>query len=218
MSLAWLLLLFMTTTPTNLERRLSVDLQAQLPPGVTLQSLRVTSSAKTLPPPRQLHDVRLASPVRQGRAHLQLSYQDDQGRVLARWVKVQIDQCAQVWVAARDLKTGQVVASQDMLRQERCSLDSDQVVAKAKLAIGGTLRRAVRKGAVLSPTQIIPRPAVQRGETVALVWRRGGVEIRGEAKALDNAALGQRLRLQRAGHQRPLRAVLIAPGLAELSP
>lgn len=73
------------------------------------------------------------------------------------------------------------------------------------------LRRPLDAGAALARDALEPAPVVRRGQTVTLVSRAGGIDVRASGEALADAAPGQRVRI------RNLASLKIVDGLADES-
>ncbi|HRP11876.1 MAG TPA: flagella basal body P-ring formation protein FlgA [Terricaulis sp.] len=56
--------------------------------------------------------------------------------------------------------------------------------------------------------------AVRRGEMVSTVFLHGGLQMTMRARALEDAAVGQSVRLQNTSSNRPIDAIVTAPGMA----
>lgn len=56
--------------------------------------------------------------------------------------------------------------------------------------------------------------AVRRGDMVSLVFLSGGIQIEMRARADEDAAVGQSVRLTNTASNRPIEAIVTAPGMA----
>jgi flagella basal body P-ring formation protein FlgA len=71
---------------------------------------------------------------------------------------------------------------------------------------------------VLLAHQARPRPAVQRGEAVELRSVDAGIELRAQAVALHDAAVGNPVRVRLASAGKLLNARVISAGVVEYRP
>lgn len=69
--------------------------------------------------------------------------------------------------------------------------------------------RRLPAGRPLTARDLVEPRLVRRGETVTVIWRAPGLELTGLARALEDAALGQSVRLVNVDSNRPLRGVVI---------
>jgi len=56
--------------------------------------------------------------------------------------------------------------------------------------------------------------AVRRGEMVSIVYLSAGLQLSMRARALEDAAVGQSVRLENTSSSRPIDAIVTAPGMA----
>ncbi len=214
--------LLLTSSPgsdPSLAARSHSALLQVLPAGVELQVKQVHVQGTQLPGAELRRVEVLAAPLR-GHARLRLSYLGRQGRLRTRWARADVRLCGTIWVASKDLRAGATLATGDLLQQRRCDIDAEQLLEAMTALQGARLRRGLRVGESLRKGDLRPAPLVQRGEIVRLIWQQAGIEISGEAEALDAAMQGQSLRLRRHGgeHYRGkiLRGVAIAPATVEI--
>ncbi len=102
-----------------------------------------------------------------------------------------------VWVAARDLPRGALLAEEDVRveRRESRRTPSDASRADSDAIVGMQLRRSVREGRVLRDRWLEPASTVKRGQVVRLVVRSGGLQILGKGRAVSDGAVGERIRV-----------------------
>lgn len=122
-----------------------------------------------------------------------------------------------------------VVVSQAVARGER--LGADRVVLQTRdvatlpfgyfagldEVAGLEARRSLHAGAVLTPHDAQLPQLVRRGQSVTVVGRSGGIEVRAEGTAMGNAAQGERVRVRNAGSRRVVEGVVTADGVVEVS-
>ncbi len=86
----------------------------------------------------------------------------------------------------------------------------------ARELVGGTLRRDVIAGAVVTQQSATLPPAVRAGETVSAVAAVGSVQVTAELTALDNGVEGSVVRVVNRESKRELRARVIRTGVVEV--
>jgi flagellar basal body P-ring formation protein FlgA len=70
---------------------------------------------------------------------------------------------------------------------------------------------------VLTPNDAQPQRLVRRGETVTVVSRSGGIEVRAGGTALTDGARGERIRVRNDSSRRIVEGVVTAAGRIEVT-
>jgi flagella basal body P-ring formation protein FlgA len=117
-------------------------------------------------------------------------------------------------VAARDLERDRVLAPADIAMAEVVQWGGAEAVTSA-VGEGWVTRRQVRAGEPLREPAVAPPLAVRSGELVQAVWRRPGVELTVQARALGSAGVGERV-MVRAESGRRLEGTALGMGLVEI--
>jgi len=81
------------------------------------------------------------------------------------------------------------------------------VLSNPEAAVGRVARRALTAGSLLSATDLVAQRVIRRGDSVALVARRGGVEVRMAGKALGDAGEGERVSVENLSSRRVMQGV-----------
>jgi flagellar basal body P-ring formation protein FlgA len=110
--------------------------------------------------------------------------------------------------AARDLPRGHTLTAEDIGRAEGARRGTD---GEAAVGPGWVTRRGIREGEPLREPAVAPPPVVRAGETVEVIWRQGGMELRARGTALGSAVAGQRVAV-RLDTRRRLEGTAAAPG------
>jgi flagella basal body P-ring formation protein FlgA len=117
-----------------------------------------------------------------------------------RWavmVPVTVETEVSVLVASRALPRGARPGLTDVQVVQRTLPGSaDTYISNLEMLEGFHLSRPVAAGTALSRDLLAADPVVRRGESVTLVARQGGMEIRAPGRALADAAAGERIRVQ----------------------
>ena len=102
-----------------------------------------------------------------------------------------------VAVAARAIVAGSVLTAND-LRVEQHDMTElpPGFLDDPAIAVGRTAARPISGGTILSNQQLVASKAVQRGQTVTLVADGGGMSVRMAGRALGDAMVNQRVRVQ----------------------
>lgn len=129
------------------------------------------------------------------------------------FVPVRLRRSQPVLVLARGVAAGETIAA-DMLTRE--SRDARRIagaaVADAADAIGQVARRTLVAGSVLTAGDLAAPRVVRRGDTVALVSRQGGVEVRMAGRALGDAGARERVSVENLSSRRVVQGVVAADG------
>mgnify|MGYP003575435396 FL=1 len=119
------------------------------------------------------------------------------------FVPVKVRRSQDVLVLTRGIQAGQPVTS-DALRVE--ARDAGRIAGAAlsspEEATGRVARRTLLAGAVLGAGDLAAPRTVRRGDTVALVSRRGGVEVRVAGRALGDAGEDERVSVENLSSRR----------------
>jgi flagella basal body P-ring formation protein FlgA len=113
------------------------------------------------------------------------------------YVPVRIVGTTSVAVAAHAIIAGSVLTAND-LRVEQHDITElpPGYLDDPAIAVGRTAARPISGGAILNNQQLVASKAVQRGQTVTLVADAGGMSVRMAGRALGDAMVNQRVRVQ----------------------
>ena len=113
------------------------------------------------------------------------------------YVPVRLVGTSPVTIAARAIVTGSVLTDKDVRVEER---DIPELppgyLDDPTVAIGLTAARPISSGAVITNQILVGAKAVQRGQTVTLVADSGAMSIRMEGRALSDALVNQRVKVE----------------------
>lgn len=82
---------------------------------------------------------------------------------------------------------------------------------------GYRLRQRLPAGHVIRPVDVARAGTILRGQSVDVVYRFGAITIRTRGRALEQASVGQALRLAVAGSREPVHGVAAAPGTVDVT-
>lgn len=113
------------------------------------------------------------------------------------YVPVRIVGTSPVTIAAHAIVAGEVLTANDVRSEQR---DISQLPAgymdDPAVAVGLTASRPISSGAVITNQLLLGAKAVQRGQTVTLQADAGGVSISMEGRALSDAMVNQRVKVE----------------------
>lgn len=106
------------------------------------------------------------------------------------------------WVAARPIKANETLSAADIETREGSlqRLPRDVILAteitREQLLAQWSLRRSVSAGEALTETLLNKANVVSYGDNITVVYRGQGFQIEQQAKALEQAAIGEIIRVQ----------------------
>ena len=128
------------------------------------------------------------------------------------FVPVRVRRSQTVLVLSRSIAPGETITADAFVPETR---DASRIVGAAVAdpaqAVGRVARRMLSAGAVLSATDLVAQRLIRRGDNVALVSRRGGVEVRVVGKALGDAGESERVTVENLSSRRVVQGV-VGPG------
>jgi flagella basal body P-ring formation protein FlgA len=128
------------------------------------------------------------------------------------FVPVRVRRSQTVLVLNRGIAPGQVVTADAFVAEIR---DGGRIAAGALTdpaqAVGQVARRMLTAGSVLGANDLVAPRLIRRGDNVALVSRRGGVEVRVAGKALADAGENERVTVENLSSRRVVQGV-VGPG------
>lgn len=129
------------------------------------------------------------------------------------FVPVTVRREQDVLVLTRGVGAGEVLAAADIgsVRRDTARI-AGAVLSDTQSAIGRVARRAMGAGTLLSAGDLVSPRIIRRGDSVALVSRRGGVEVRVAGKALADAGEADRVPVENLSSRRVVQGVATASG------
>ena len=128
------------------------------------------------------------------------------------FVPVRVRRSQTVLVLIRGIAPGETITADAFVPETR---DASRIVGAAVAdpaqAVGRVARRTLSAGAVLSATDLVAQRLIRRGDNVALLSRRGGVEVRVVGKALGDAGENERVTVENLSSRRVVQGV-VGPG------
>ena len=128
------------------------------------------------------------------------------------FVPVRVRRSQTVLVLSRGIAPGETITADAFVPE---TSDASRIVGAAVAdpaqAVGRVARRTLSAGAVLSATDLVAQRLIRRGDNVALVSRRGGVEVRVVGKALGDAGESERVTVENLSSRRVVQGV-VGPG------
>jgi flagella basal body P-ring formation protein FlgA len=113
------------------------------------------------------------------------------------YVPVRMVGTSPVAIAAHAIVAGSILTDRDVRIEQRDIPELPQgYLDDPTVAFGLTVARPISSGAVITNQYLVSAKAVQRGQTVTLVADSGPMSIRMEGKALGDALINQRVKVE----------------------
>ncbi len=134
------------------------------------------------------------------------------------YVPVTVSTLKKILVAERELPRGSIVTREDISLQERdvAALHKGYLEIPEKI-IGHTLKRSLHKNDVITPGQLLIPHTVKRGSQVTILAKVGALQVRMNGKALSDGSKGEQIPVLNNSSKRQIEAIVIAPGIVEVS-
>jgi flagellar basal body P-ring formation protein FlgA len=133
------------------------------------------------------------------------------------YVSVRVVGTSPVAIAARAIVAGSVLTEKDVRIEQR---DIPELppgyLDDPTVAVGLTAARPISSGAVITNQYLMGAKAVQRGQTVTLIADSGSMSIRMEGKALSDALINQRVKVQNLSSGRVVEGVARSEQVVEI--
>ncbi len=134
------------------------------------------------------------------------------------YVPVTVIVKADVVTAAKELRRGQILTAQDLILEQRdiASLHHGYLV-NLKEAIGKQVKYNIRRGQVITPAKVASQKAVKRNSRVTIVAQNPAIQVRMKGTALENGAIGDRIRVRNNSSKRELEAEVLGNGIVQVT-
>jgi len=129
---------------------------------------------------------------------------------------------AQAWqqqvVVMQPVSVRQLIRDEDIVERRALvdSLSSDPLLTRAQV-VGQQAARELKPGTVLTTRLVEAMPLVKSGQLVTVVASEGAVRVRTVARALDNGAYGQAIRVKNEATRDIVRVTVTGPQQATVS-
>ncbi|WP_313341923.1 flagellar basal body P-ring formation chaperone FlgA [Stenotrophomonas sp.] len=146
-----------------------------------------------------------------GTSTVEVSCPDAGGWRLFVPVKVRRNQT--VLILNRGVAAGETLGVADITTAQRdVARIAGAALADPAAAVGRVARRTLSAGSLLSANDLVAQRLVRRGDSVALVSRFGGVEVRVAGKALADAGENERVSVENLSSRKIVQGTVAASG------
>lgn len=142
----------------------------------------------------------------------------DGGSGIAETLSGQIEAWDSVPVLARDITRGDIIREADITWDALPARSlGNRIVTDPSRLSGMTARRSLRAGDALRNTDVEIPKLVEKGDYAVVAVNAGPLTITGEAKALENGAMGDVIRLLNTDSNQTIEARVTGPGRVEIA-
>jgi flagella basal body P-ring formation protein FlgA len=120
-------------------------------------------------------------------------------------------------VYARNISTGEIVGASD-LQWSADAVAGAESLDNPALVIGKSARHPVRAGAAVEAYDLVNPKLIHAGDAVEVSYENDGVVLTLEAKAMNDATLGDTVEVTNTLSKKTIEAVASAPGRAVVGP
>jgi len=134
------------------------------------------------------------------------------------YVPVSISAYDDIWVMKENLDRGSIISLDHIIKERRdLSRYPQGFLTNANEIIGMAAKRRLRSGLVLRSVLLEKPKIIKRGDTVTILAKSKGLEVRMTGKALMNGANGQRIRVRNILTRKIIHGVVTANGLIRVN-
>lgn len=116
-------------------------------------------------------------------------------------------------VATRTIRPQSIIAPEDV---DLVPDDLDGAATELTAVVGRQARVAIYQGNALGPAMVTEPTAVERNQSVMLIYRRGGLAIQADGRALGRGAVGDRIRAMNLQSKAMVEGVITADGALQI--
>jgi flagella basal body P-ring formation protein FlgA len=133
--------------------------------------------------------------------------------VIQRTVFGTVHEMAQVPVPKRLISAGEIIAADDLEWQAvRLTRLSGNSLTDAEQLVGRMAKRPLKAGQVLRQSDVAVSPVIRKNDLIRLVVKTGQMTLSVQGKALQDAALGQTIRVMNVNSNRQLSGTVVDAG------
>nr|PZN80576.1 MAG: flagella basal body P-ring formation protein FlgA [Pseudomonadota bacterium] len=122
---------------------------------------------------------------------------------------------ALVVVATTGVRAGEPLVEEQLALERRDVSGVAGAVSDMRRVVGLASRRALRGGQVVSERWLIQPVLVERGDSVTIVARNAGIEVRVPGEALESGRRGEIVRVRNTATEQVIRARVVEKGTVE---
>ena len=129
------------------------------------------------------------------------------------FVPVRVRRSQTVLVLSRSVASGETITADVFTTEARDTARiAGAAIADPAEAVGRSARRTLVAGSVLTAGDLVAPRLVRRGDTIALVSRQGGIEVRMAGRALADAGARERVSVENLSSRRVVQGTVDEAG------
>lgn len=129
------------------------------------------------------------------------------------YVPVRVRRSQTVLVLSRSVPSGATITADVFTAEQRdATRITGAAIASPGEAVGRSARRTLVAGSVLTANDLVAPRLVRRGDTIALVSRQSGIEVRMAGKALSDGGASERVSVENLSSRRVVQGTVDADG------
>jgi flagella basal body P-ring formation protein FlgA len=133
------------------------------------------------------------------------------------WMRVRAGVTIEQPIATRALSAGSVIGNEDLRMEPRVRWGPPAAEPDRLVEAGWVVKRPIAGGEPLEGFRVAPPPVVSAGKTVRILYNVGNVSVALEGVALNDAAVGQPVRVRTSSRVGTVAATAVAPGEARMN-
>lgn len=145
------------------------------------------------------------------------SLQMGSGRGVVAWLRVRAGVTIEQQVATRALTAGSVIRAEDLRLEPRIHWGPPSAGPDRVVEAGWVVKRPIARGEPLEGFRVAPPPVVSAGKPVRMLFNAGNVSVALEGVALNDAAVGQPVRVRTSSRIGTVAGTAVAPGEARMN-
>ena len=133
------------------------------------------------------------------------------------YVPVTISIMGKAVVATRDLVRGDFITAADVrLEQQDLTRLHSGYLGALDLAVGKRVKRTIRRGGIIKPTQIAAPTMIKKGAEVTITAKSNSILVKTKGKALSSGGPGERIRVRNLSSNKVLEATVVRAGVVQV--
>lgn len=122
-------------------------------------------------------------------------------------------------VLTRPIRRSEIIGANDITWQPtELAAGNSNILFNAEDIIGKSPRTGLRPGTPVRMSDLVALPAVTRGKQVSMIYQAGRMTITAQGRALNDAVVGQTVRVVNLSSSRTLEGIAEAEGVVRIGP
>jgi len=164
----------------------------------------------------EIPDGRLVAPasIVPGTSAATLRFRDASGR--ERSLAVRLAWTQPVLVLTRSLRRGDILKESDVTVRQIKVNRPGVYASRVSEVVGRSVTKNLSQGETLTLNSVFDAPIIERGKSVIILAKSGGLAVKAKGEALESGALGDTIRVRNVTSRTVLTAVVVAEDTVEV--